>query len=549
MNTKIIVVGGVAGGANFAARARRLNEKAEIIVVERSGYVSFANCGLPYHIGGEIEDRDDLLLHSPLSLKARFNLDVRIRTEATKINPQNKTIDLIELDSGRKYIESYDELVLAPGANPIIPPIPGITSPGIFTLRNIEEMDKILCWMKEKNPKRAVVIGGGFIGLEVLEQLKKKIDSLTLVEAAPQLLIPLDPEMAGLAEKEVRAHGVEIVLGDALASFEDPLTVVTASGRKFPSDMVILAIGVRPEVSLAKTACVELGPRGGIKVDSFLRTSVPHIWAVGDAIEIQNQVTGEFGVVPLAGLANRQGRIVADNIFGVEKRSFSGALGTAILRVFSLTAATTGANEKTLKRLNKKYKTLLLFPNSHAGYYPGAQELAIKLLFCPGTRKLLGAQVVGKDGVDKRIDVLATALKAKMSVDELSELELSYAPPFGSAKDPVNMAGMIAKNILDHLVKSISPEELLKNKENYFILDVRSKSEVDRGAISGHYWIPLPELRGRISELPKDKPILAYCQSAQRSYYASRILIQNGFNVTNLSGAYKGWLLQEAVLS
>lgn len=549
MSTKIIIVGGVAGGANCAARARRLNEVAEIVVIERSGYVSFANCGLPYHLGGEIKNREDLLLHNPQSLKARFNLDVRVKTEATRINPKDKTIELTEIDSGRQYIEHYDELVLAPGANPIVPPIEGIKNPGIFTLRNIEEMDKILSWMKEKNPKHAVVIGGGFIGLEVLEQLNSKLESLSIIEASPQLLAPLDPEMASIVEKEVRDNRVNVILADPLAKFEDSLTVVTASGKKLVSDMVILAIGVRPEVSLAKTAGIEIGPKGGIKVDSYLQTSVEHIWAVGDAIEIENLVTGELGTIPLAGPANRQGRLVADNIFGQEKRKFSGAIGTAILRVFSITAATTGANEKTLKRLNKEYKSLLLFPNSHASYYPGAQQLAIKLLFSPNSRQILGAQVIGKEGVDKRIDVFATAIKAKMSIDDLSELELSYAPPFGSAKDPVNLAGMIAKNIADNLVKSISPEEFLKNQDQYYILDVRNKSEVDKGSISGNYWIPLPDLRKRLSELPRDKPILAYCQSAQRSYYACRILMQNGFDVTNLSGAYKGWGLQKSIQS
>jgi NADPH-dependent 2,4-dienoyl-CoA reductase/sulfur reductase-like enzyme/rhodanese-related sulfurtransferase len=547
MDKKVIVIGGVAGGANFCTRARRLSEKANLILIERGPYVSFANCGLPYHIGGEIKERKKLLVQTPESLRARYNLDVRVSTEALRIFPERREIELRDLSTARTYLETYDELVLSPGAAPIIPPLPGTTAPGVFTLRTIDNLDAIMHWMDQHNPKSAVVIGGGYVGLEVLEQLHHRIPKLTVIEAAPQLMGPLDSEMAILIEQEIRSKGVQVIKDDALSNIQEgsPLTITTKKGVSVEADLVILAIGVRPEVMLAKEAGLKLGQRGGIAVNEFLQTSDPHIWALGDAIEVRHIITGEVAPIPLAGPANRQGRLIADNIFG-KRQQYPGTLGTAIVRVFGLTAATTGANERTLKRLARSYRAFYFYLNSHAGYYPGAASLAIKVLACPETRQLLGAQIIGKDGVDKRIDVLATAILSGLTVDDLAQLELAYAPPFGSAKDPVNIIGMAIQNALDGLVDTITPAQLHElfnagNSAESLLLDVRDADEFAEGAISGAVNIPLHTLRDRVSTLDHSKSIVVYCASAQRSYYASRILAQHGFKVRNLTGAYRAW--------
>jgi NADPH-dependent 2,4-dienoyl-CoA reductase/sulfur reductase-like enzyme/rhodanese-related sulfurtransferase len=544
---KILVIGGVAGGASFAARARRLSEEARIVVFEKGPYVSFANCGLPYHVGGEIADRAKLLLHTPESLGRRFNLDVRVRSEVLRIDRASKTVVVRDLAQGREYVESYDEVVLATGASPLRPPIPGISGPGIFTLRDVPDTDLIIDWISRHNATRAVVVGGGYVGLEMLEQLHRRGLATTLIEALPQVMAPLDPEMAALLHEELRSKGVSLHLGDSVTEFvqssnaSQAPTVVTKSGKRIESDLILVAIGVRPESTLAKEAGLEVGPRGSIQVNEFLQTSDPSIWAIGDVAEVRQQPLGVAAMVPLAGPANRQGRMAADNMLGGFKRRYRGTWGTAILRLFERTAACTGANEKQLLKEGVPFERIFLHPNQHAGYFPGAESLAMKLLFSPIDRRVLGAQVVGKEGVDKRIDVLSTALQAKMTVDDLAELELAYAPPFGSAKDPVNMAGMAAQNVLDGLVRVAQWSEVSKLRESHVLLDVREIKEVERGTIPGSLHIPLGDLRSRLSEVPRGKEILVFCQSGQRSYNACRILEQNGIPCRNLTGAYKTW--------
>lgn len=539
MNKRVVIIGGVAAGASCAARARRLSEQAEIILLERGEYISFANCGLPYHIGGEITDRSKLLVQTPEALKRRFRIDVRVNSEVIAINRERKTISVRH--GGAEYDLSYDKLVIATGASPLKPPIPGIEQPGLFSLRDIPDMDRIISWIKERGAKSGVVVGGGYIGLEMAEQLHGLGLELTLIEALPQVVAPLDPEMAELLHRELGRNGVKLALGEKVTKFipeASGIKVETDLGHTYLGDIVILGLGVRPEVLLAKQCGLELGARGGIKVDSSLRTSDSEIYAAGDVIEVTDQGTGESAVIPLAGPANRQGRIVADNIFGEKERHYQGTLGTAVLRLFELTAGCTGASEKTLKRVGRSYQALHLFPNHHASYYPGAAQLAIKLLFCPEDRKLLGGQVIGKAGVDKRVDVLATAIVGGLTVDDLANLELSYAPPFSSAKDPLNLAGMAAQNILDGLVKSITAAELAELRTAYLVVDVRSLAERERGAIPDSIHIPLDELRERMSELPIDKELIMSCQSGLRSYLACRILNQNGYRTRNLSGAY-----------
>jgi len=546
---RLVIVGGVAGGASAAARARRLCEECEIVVFERGPHVSFANCGLPYFVGGEIVEQDSLLLQTPASLRARFNLDVRVNTEVVAIDRTAQSLKVRDLATGREYAQAYDSLILSTGATPLKPPIPGIDREGHFTVRSIPDVERIMAWIRDCKACRAVVIGGGYIGLEMAEQLKRRGLGITLVEALPQVMAPLDPEMAGWLHAELQANGVTLHLSDPVAAFEAPnpaeaaraSVVVLRSGRRIEADTVVLGLGVRPETWLAKNAGLTLGSLGGVRVDERMRTSDPHIYAVGDAVEVRDRVTGAWGVVPLAGPANRQGRIAADNIF--ERRSrYEGTWGTAILRLFNLSAGCTGANEKSLRKSNRPYQALHLHPGSHAGYYPGAEPIAIKLLFAPDTGKLLGAQVVGQDGVDKRIDVLATALKAGMTVDDLAELELAYAPPFGSAKDPVNLAGMAAQNACAgdvllahwHEVASVDPAQTC-------LLDVRQLDERAQGFIPGSIHVPLDELRRRIDELPRDREIIAYCHTGQRSYFACRILSQHGFRVRNLTGSFRTW--------
>ncbi len=546
---RLVVIGGVAGGASTAARARRLSEDASIVVLERGPYVSFANCGLPYHVGGEIAERDALLLQTPESLRARFNLDVRVRHEARALNRADRTVRVRDLVSGREYDEPYDALILATGAVPVRPPIPGLQRNGHFHVRTIPDTDAIHAWLQTRPVRRAVVVGGGYIGLEMAEQLHRRGLEVTLVEALPQVMAPLDPEMAAWLHAELRAHGVALHLGDPVAAFEPPATgetaaastVVLRSGTRLPADLVILGMGVKPEVSLARAADLELGELGGLRVDAHLRTSDPTIWAVGDAIEVRCRVTGRWQLVPLAGPANRQGRIAADNVFG-RPTTYDGTLGTAVLRLFRLTAACTGVNETTLRRLGRSHQAVHLHPASHANYYPGAEPIALKILFDPDTGALLGAQAVGREGVDKRMDVLATALRAGLTVNELAELELCYAPPFSSAKDPVNLAGMAALNVLRGDVRLVQWWELPHlDPARTVVLDVRDAAERGGGHIPGSLHIPLPELRPRLSELPRDKDIVVSCQSGQRSYFACRLLAQRGFRVRNLTGSFRTW--------
>jgi NADPH-dependent 2,4-dienoyl-CoA reductase/sulfur reductase-like enzyme/rhodanese-related sulfurtransferase len=545
----LVIVGGVAGGASAAARARRLCESCEIIVFERGPHVSFANCGLPYFVGGEIVEPDALLLQTPETLRARFNLDVRVRTEVQRIDRQRRRVRVRRLDTGEAYDQPYDALLLSTGAAPLRPPLPGIERDGHFVVRNIPDVERIMGWIADCRACRAVVVGGGYIGLEMAEQLTRRGLGVTVVEALPQVMAPLDPEMAAWLHRELRANGVALHLGDPVAAFEPPRageaarasTVVLRSGTRLPADLVVLGLGVRPEVSLAKEAGLELGALGGLRVNEHLQTNDPRIWAVGDAIEVRDAVTGAWSIIPLAGPANRQGRIAADNIFGRRSR-YEGTFGTAILRLFQLTAGCTGANEKSLRRAGIAFEAVHLHPNQHAGYYPGAEPIALKVLFAPETGRLLGAQAVGHEGVDKRIDVLATALKAGLTVHELVDLELAYAPPYGSAKDPVNLAGMTAQNVLRgdvqlaqwHEVATLDPARTV-------LLDVRTAAERANGAMPGSIHIPLNELRQRTEELPRDREIIVHCQSGQRSYFACRLLRQRGFRVRNLTGSYRTW--------
>lgn len=546
---RLVIVGGVAGGASAAARARRLSETTEIIVFERGPHVSFANCGLPYYVGGEIARREDLLLQTPASLKARFNLDVRVQTEVIAIDRLHRRVKARELGSGREYEEPYDVLILAPGAAPFKPPIPGIDRPGHFTVRNIPDVERILAWLKPGAPERAVVVGGGYVGLEMVEQLRRRGLQTTLVEALPQVMAPLDPEMAAWLHLELKANGVELRLSDPVVAFDPPSdqeparasVVVLRSGKRLPADVVILGLGVKPESGLAKAAGLELGHLGGIRVNEYLQTSDPEIYAVGDVIEVRETVSGLTGIVPLAGPANRQGRLAADHIFGRKVR-YKGTQGTAILRLFGLTAGCTGANEKTLLRVGIPYEVVHLHPNAHAGYYPGAQPIALKLIFEPTTGKLQGAQAVGREGVDKRIDVLATALKTGLTVEELAELELAYAPPYGSAKDPVNLAGMAAQNVIQGDVSLAQwPEIATLDPATTVLLDVRAPEEYARGAIPGSVNIPLAQLRARLAELPPDKEIIVTCKSGQNAYFACRLLAAHGFNCRYLTGSYLTW--------
>jgi len=549
MNPKrLVIIGGVAGGASAAARARRLSEDCEIVLLERGPHVSFANCGLPYFVGGEIANKEDLLVQTPKSLHSRFNLDVRVNSEVVSIDREAKSVNVRELPNGRKYALPYDALVISTGAAPISPPIPGIQREGHFVVRNVPDVVRIKSWISESEGARAVVVGGGYVGLEMAEQLVHHGGvSVSLVEALPQVMAPLDPEMAAWLHLELKQHGVELCTGSAVAAFEAPSDaeptrasiVVLKDGRRLPADVVILGMGVKPDSGLARAAGLEIGERGGIRVNERMQTSDPSIYAVGDVVEVRDVITGAWSLIPLAGPANRQGRIAADNIMG-RTASYKGTQGTAVLRLFGLTAGCTGANEKTLRAAGIACEVLHLHPASHAGYYPGAEPIAMKVLFAPGTGKLLGAQAVGKDGVDKRLDVFATALKAGMTMDDLAELELAYAPPFGSAKDPVNLAGMAAQNVLSgdvvlaqwHEIATLDPSKTL-------VLDVRRADERAKGCIPGSMHIPLDELRARIAELPKDKEIIASCQSGQRSYFACRLLAQHGFKVRNLAGSWR----------
>ena len=535
---KVIIVGGVAGGASCAARLRRLDEHAEIVIIERGPYISYANCGLPYHVGGIIEKESSLLAATAETFRAQFNIDVRLHCEVTGISRAPKTVDFKDRASGKVTTTSYDKLVLSPGAFPIRPKLPGIDLPGIFTVRTIPDARAIRQWLSSgaARKKRAVVVGGGFIGLEMVENLVHLGLDVTLIEKMDQLMPPLDPDMASLVEERVVRNGVEVKLNDGIAGFRSAtgglIEVLTENAKVYPADVVVLAIGVRPETELAKLAGIAIGERGGIKVDDQMRTSDPDIFAVGDAVEVKDVVTGAWTLVPLAGPANRQGRIAADVIAGRKSR-FRGTQGTSICQVFGSAVASTGVNEKTLKKMgDTDYEKIYLFPPSHAGYYPGAKTLTVKFLFRKSDGRVLGAQVLGEDGVPARIDAFAMAIQMGATVYDLEESELCYAPPFGSAKDPVNFAGMIAANVL----RTDMPVAHWDALGEGFLLDVRNPPELSVEAVAGAVNIPLAQLRSRLNELPRDKEILVTCRSAQRAYYATRLLLQNGFKAKNISG-------------
>ncbi len=552
---KVIIVGGVAGGASCAARLRRLDEKAEIVMVERGPYVSYANCGLPYHVGGVIEKESSLIVASEQFFRKAFAIDARTNCEAIGISPKKKTVDLRNVLTGEVTAESYDKLVLSPGAPSVHPPLPGIDLPGIFHVRTVPDVKKIREWIEKgttflagmynysgiqmlKPTRRAVMVGGGFIGLEMAENLVHIGFDVTLIQKLPQLLGPLDPEIARLVEGHVERNGVRLALNDGASGFKQlesgAIEVQTISGKKYPADIVILAIGVRPDTTLAKAAGLQIGERGGIRVDEHMRTSDPDIFAVGDAIEVKDFVTGQWSLVALAGPANRQGRIAADVIAGRDSR-YRGTQGTAIIGLFGGAAAWTGVSENTLKKLgDKDCEKIYLFPNSHAGYYPGAKMLGLKAIFRKSDGRLLGAQALGEDGpaVDKRISALALAIQMKATVYDLEEAELCYAPQFGSAKDPVNFAGMVAADVLHGDMPLCHWETL----DGAFLLDVREPVELAVESVPGAVNIPMGQLRSRLSELPRDREIHIICRSAQRAYYATRILLQNGFKAKNISG-------------
>ena len=537
MARKILIVGGVAGGASAAARLRRLDEAAQIIMFERGNHISFANCGLPYYIGGAIKSRDDLLLQTPDSFKQRFNVDVRVASEVVRIDRTKNEVEVLDLSSGKKYSEGYSQLVLSPGAEPVQPPIPGVGSNRVFTLRNVADVDRIAQFISTHNPRKAVVVGAGYIGSEMTENLRDRGLSVELVEMCDQVMPVLDKEMAWFLHHHLSQRGIALRLGDGVCSFdqtETSLKVKLSSGTELDCDFAVLGVGVRPEVKLAREAGLEIGDRGGIKVDEYLRTSDPDIYAIGDAVEVRDFVLGDAVLIPLAGPANRQGRMAADNISGRNRR-YAGTQGTAILKVFDLTVAMTGASEKALAKTSIEYEKVYLHPAHHAGYYPGAKQMHVKLLFAKPDGKVLGAQIVGSDGVDKRIDVLSVAIRAGMTVFDLQELELAYAPPYGSAKDPVNMAGYAAANILDGTVKIKHFTEL---EENDFVLDVRTPAEFAKGGIPNARNVPLNQLRDKLHELPQNRTIHAYCGVGLRSYIACRILEQNGFDARNLPGGY-----------
>ena len=530
---RVVIVGGVAGGMSAATRMRRLDADAEIIVLEKSGHVSYANCGLPYFVGGVIEEEDALLLQTPASLHARFKLDVRVATEVTSIDPAVKTVTVKDWQKSEEFVLSYDKLILSPGASPVVPPIPGIER--ALTLRTVEDVEKIADRVNAK-PKSAVVIGGGFIGVEIAENLVHKGVPTTVVEAAPQVLAPLDPEMATLVAKEMRKHGITLHLG-ASAKEVTATSVVLSDEKILDAELVIMAIGVRPDTALAKAAGLTIGTRGGIEVDDFNRTSNHDIYAVGDAAEKTDAIDGSATLVPLANLANRHGRVVADHIAGRSTRPIK-TIGTAIVKVFDLMIAATGWNEKRLAAARREVMVIHTHPNNHAGYYPDAKQIALKLIFDPKTGEILGGQGVGVDGVDKRIDVIATAIRGGITAPELADLELAYAPPFGSAKDPVNMLGYIAENMMSGLLKTAQWNQTQELRDaGYQLIDVRTPSEFSKGTIPGAINIPVDEIRDRVSEIKKE-PILVNCQVGQRGHTATMLLKELGFDATNLDGGY-----------
>ncbi|WP_354484013.1 FAD-dependent oxidoreductase [Paenibacillus sp. PvP094] len=540
MSKKVVIVGGVAGGASAAARLRRLDEHAEIVIFEKGPYISFANCGLPYYIGGTIAERDRLLVQTPKGMADRFRIDVRTQSEVISINPQHQTI-LVNSEESGQYEETYDELILSPGARPKIPDVPGIDNPFIYTVRSIPDIDRIKEAISASNNESSIVIGGGFIGVEMAENLREAGLDVTLVEGNEQLLTPFDPEIAAALAQEMEQHGVNLLFSKrvkAFRSLEQGIGVELSDGHVLKGDLVILAIGVSPDTSFLQSSGISLGTRGHIIVNEAMETNIPHIYAVGDAIEVSDYIHGTKTAIPLAGPANKQGRIAADRIAGINS-SYKGTQGTSIIKVFGLTGATTGSNEKILKRLNVDYHTVIVHPASHASYYPGSSAITLKLLFSP-EGKILGAQAVGFEGVDKRIDDIAVAIHFGGHISDLTELELSYAPPYSSAKDPVNMAGYAADNILAGRVNTFTYDQLsMRQPEQTILLDVRSELEHRNGHIPGSLNIPVDELRERMDELDVSKEIWVYCQVGLRGYTATQILRQHGFTVKNLSGGFK----------
>jgi len=541
---KYLIVGGVAGGATTAARLRRLDEKSEIIIFEKGEYISYANCGLPYYIGGTIAERDKLFVQTPASFGKRFNLDVRTMNEVTAIDRTNRQVTVMDLKSGKSYNESYDKLILSPGAEPVRPPLPGINQEGIFTLRNVPDTDRIKKFIAEKNPRHAVVIGAGFIGLEMAENLHQSGVNVTIIEMADQVMTPLDYSMAALVHQHLKTKNVEFFLRTAVSSFDrenDRIIVKLSSSKTIKTDLVILSIGVRPDSRLAREAGLEIGETGGIVVNEFMQTTDQDIYALGDAIEFPNPVTGTRMITYLAGPANKQGRIVADNIVRGNAKRYKGSINTAIAKVFDVTVAATGVSGKQLKKLNIPHISSITHSSSHAGYYPGALPMSIKITFSPDDGRLLGAQIVGYKGVDKRIDLFAEAIRRGSSVHDLTEIEHAYAPPFSSAKDPVNIAGMVAENILDGTTKIVSWRALAGDTPGTtYLIDVRTRDEFQLGTIEGAVNIPLDELRDHLNEIPSDRRLVVFCGVGLRAHVACRILTQSGFSeVYNLSGGYK----------
>jgi len=540
---KVVIVGGVAGGATAAARIRRLDEQAQIVVFERSGYISYANCGLPYYIGGVIEDPEDLTLQSPTSFLQRFRVDMRVRHEVTAIHPDRKTVSVTNLETGETFEESYDKLLLSPGAKPTQPRLPGVGLEKLFTLRTVEDTFRIKQYIEEHQPKSAVLAGGGFIGLELAENLRELGMDVTIVQRPKQLMNPFDADMAAFIHGEMRRHGVRLALGHMVEGFVEKdggVDVLLKDEDPLHADMVVLAIGVTPDTALAQSAGLELGIKGSILVNDRMETSVPDIYAVGDAVQVKHYVTGQDALISLAGPANKQGRIAADNICGGDSR-YLGSQGSSVIKVFHMTAATTGVNETNAKKAGLQVDKVILSPMSHAGYYPGGKVMTMKVVFEKETYRLLGAQIVGYEGVDKRIDVLATAIHAGMKATQLKDLDLAYAPPYSSAKDPVNMAGFMIDNIANGTLKQwyLEEEDSLPRDGSVVLLDTRTVGEYRRGHIDGFINIPVDELRERLDEIDKTKPVYVICQSGLRSYIATRILAGNGYDCYNFTGGFR----------
>ena len=538
---KVVIVGGVAGGATAAARIRRLDEQAEIVVFERSGYISYANCGLPYYIGDVITDRSDLTLQTPESFFSRFRVNMKVRHEVTAIHPEKKEVTVKNLETGEEFEESYDKLILSPGAKPTQPRLPGVGLNKLFTLRTVEDTFRIKAYISENHPKSAVLAGGGFISQELAENLRELGMEVTIVQRPKQLMNPFDPDMAAFIHSEMRRHGVKLALGHTVEGFEEKdggVDVLLKDEQPLHADMVILAIGVSPETTLAKDAGLELGIKGSIVVNDRMETSISDIYAVGDAVQVKHFVTGQDALISLAGPANKQGRIAADNICGGDSH-YTGSQGSSVIKIFGMTAATTGVNETNARKTGLDVDTVILSPMSHAGYYPGGKVMTMKVVFEKATYRLLGAQIVGYEGVDKRIDVLATAIRAGIKATELKDLDLAYAPPYSSAKDPVNMAGFMIENIAKGVLKQWHLADALPRDGSVTLLDTRTVGEFDGGHIDGFLNIPVDELRERLGKLDKSKPVYVICQSGLRSYIACRILAGNGFECYNFSGGFR----------